>query len=191
MGRGGTKSTFLCLFHFHFRVYRPRFLCTHRVESRIVCFLTLPDGQVTCTSHEGPGGQMDRFHSSCARYTLHDRGSELIPAYTNTDRTQIDMEMDMETWRRGPPLWTVLRLTGFNFHEAFFFLLAIRSGFCAWSQLAKIESITFFFLCFSACRTGLACVPLLLSPVPLRIRTYILYPRVNRRSIPFTASPAS
>lgn len=72
-------------------------------------------------------------------------GSELIPAYTNTDRTQIDMEMDMETWRRGPPLWTVLRLTGFNFHEAFFFLLAIRSGFCAWSQLAKIESITFFF----------------------------------------------
>jgi hypothetical protein len=145
VGRGGTKSTFLCLFHFHFRVYRPRFLCTHRVESRIVCFLTLPDGQVTCTSHEGPGGQMDRFHSSCARYTLHDRGSELIPAYTNTDRTQIDMEMDMETWRRGPPLWTVLRLTGFNFHEAFFSCWLFEVVFVHGPNWPKSNQLLFFF----------------------------------------------
>jgi hypothetical protein len=33
----------------------------------------------------------------------------------------------------------------FQFSRGVFFLLAIRSGFCAWSQLAKIESITFFF----------------------------------------------
>jgi hypothetical protein len=89
-----------------------------------------------------PGDQRDEFYSSCVRYPLHDRGPELIAAHTDTDR-EGDMAT-MSTFGLG-----VLGLTVFNYHEAFF-LLAFRSGFCAWSQLAKIESITLY----SACCTG-------------------------------------
>jgi hypothetical protein len=70
----------------------------------------------------------------------------------------------------------VLGLTVFNYHEAFF-LLAFRSGFCAWPQLAKIESITLYSAYCTGHLVWMACVahlPSLSLPLPLQVRTYIL-----------------
>lgn len=147
-------------------------LYIRRVGYRIVNITPL--GMLRLHVHV-PSDQRDEFYSSCVRYPLHDRGSELIAAHTDTDR---DGDMaTMSTFGLG-----VLGLTVFNYHEAFFLV-----GFSKWFLCMvpigqnRINYSLFCMLHRTLGMDGLCCSSFSFTSTSI-------YPRVDRSSIYFTLS---